>query len=113
MVERAVAETYTYYHPDGRIEVVEDAPLHGHGRAWARGKYVPPIFPGPLNVRVGEAGIHVWRAIQWLRSSNNRKDEVLARYGHVLHAEDLVAAISYYKKYKDEIDEKLAEDMPV
>ena len=110
MVKQAVRETFTYYYPDGRVEIVPDAPLDGHGKAWVDGSYEPPVYPSPLNVRVGKAGIKVWMVINWLRLCDHNVDLMLERYGHVLTREDVEAAKWYYEQYKDWIDQRLREE---
>lgn len=111
MVEQAVKQTYTYYspeHPQG--EGVENAPLAGHGKAWTLGAYRHPTYPSPLNVRVGDAGIKIWMAIEWLHRMNDDKERVLENYGHVLELADIEAAIWHYNKNKEAIDQKITEE---
>lgn len=109
MVKQAVRQTYTYYTPDSpQGIVIEDSPLQGRGKAWTLGAYTHPVYPSPLNVRIGDAGLHVWVVISWLRQSDGDADDVLARHGDVLGREDLDVALWFYDKYKDEIDERLA-----
>ena len=111
MVSHAVQQTYTYYSPeDPTGRVVEDAPLAGHGKVWTLGKYVHPVYPSPLNVRVGNAGINVWMVIQWLRLLENDREALLTRYGSVIDQDDLAAAEWYYGPHKDWIDQKLEEE---
>jgi uncharacterized protein (DUF433 family) len=90
--------------------VVRDAPLEGRGKAWTLGEYNHPVYPSPLNVRVGDAGIKVWTVIEWLRANDNEERQVLERYGQVLDPKDLKAAIWYYEHNKDAIDRRLAEE---
>ena len=109
MVKQAVRQTYTYYEPDKpEGDVVRNESLVGRGRAWTLGEYRHPTYPSPLNVRVGDAGIHVWMVINWFRLCNSDRSAVLSGYGQVLQPEDLDAALWFYSMYKDEIDEKLA-----
>lgn len=88
--------------------MVKGAPLAGHGKAWTLGEYKHPAYPSPLNVRVGEAGLHVWFLIQWLQQLGGDKRALLARYGQVLHPEDVSVALWFYDRHKEEIDQKLA-----
>ena len=111
MVRQAVKQTYTYYTPEeptGRV--VKDAELKGTGRAWTLGEYGHPVYPSPLNVRVGNAGIKVWMVIYWLQLCNESYDELVRRYGHVLEPDDIDAARWFYERYKPEIDERLEEE---
>lgn len=109
MVKSALRQTYTYYYPDGQIKIVEDAPLAGHGKAWVLGAYKPPVYPSPLNVRVGDAGIKVWTVINWLRLCDENVDTLLKHYGQVLQREDVEAAKWYYEENKDLMDRELGE----
>ncbi len=111
MVEQAVSQTYTYYSsekPEG--EVVENAPLVGRGKAWTLGSYLHPTYPSPLNVRVGDAGIKAWMVVSWLQQVDGDRELLLVSHGQVLEAEDVAAALWYYKKYKDSIDQKITEE---
>lgn len=110
MVRQAVRQTYTYYYPDGKVKIVKDAPLAGRGKAWVLGAYEPPVYPSPLNVRVGNAGIKVWMVINWLRLCDENVDTLLKHYGQVLQREDIEAAKWYYKQNRDAIDQKLIEE---
>ena len=89
---------------------MKDAELQGKGKAWTLGEYRHPVYPSPLNVRVGHAGIKVWMAINWLRLCNDEYDELVRRFGRVLEPDDVAAARWFYEKYKPEIDERLAEE---
>lgn len=112
MVRQAVRQTYTYYsheEPEGRI--VEDAPLAGRGKAWVLGSYGHPVYPSPLNVRVGDAGVKVWMAINWLRLCDNDRKLLAERYGQMLTPEDIDAAIWYYEQNRQAIDQRIAEEM--
>ncbi len=109
MVSSAIRQTYTYYSPEeptGRV--VKNAPLAGRGKAWTLGDYKHPVYPSPLNVLVGDAGIHVWFVVQWLRQLGGDKQALLARYGQVLRPEDVDVALWFYDRYREEIDQKLA-----
>lgn len=111
MVRQAVRQTYTYYtpgEPTGRV--VRDAELQGKGRTWILGEYGHPVYPSPLNVRVGDAGIKVWMVIQWLQLADGNVEELLQHYPDVLTPEDVAAAQWYYTRYQDEIDQRLAEE---
>ena len=110
MVKQAVRQTYTYYYPDGKVEIVEDAPLAGRGKAWVVGVYNPPVYPSPLNVRVGDAGIKVWMVINWLRLCDEDVDTLLKHYGQVLQREDVEAAKWYYQQDRETIDRRLSEE---
>lgn len=107
MVREAVSRTYTYYKPGGNARIIEDAPLAGRGRAWVEGAYKPPVYPSPLSVRVGDAGIKVWIVMKWLRFYEGDTDKVLAAYAPTLNREDVDVALAYYKENKQAIDEKL------
>ena len=109
MASQKTAQAFTYYNRDGTVEVVEDQPLHGTGRAWTTGIYRPPAFPSALNVLVSDPGIRVWTLIRWLRFYDGDVEKVLAAYAPTLTRQDMDAAIAYYEKNKSEIDEKLAE----
>lgn len=113
MVRQAVRQTYTYYHPDGRVEVIENERLAGHGKAWVLGRYVPPVYPSPLNVRVGNAGIKVWMVIHWLKLCDENIDVLLERYPNTVTHEDVEAARWYYERNKEAIDQKLMEEAEV
>jgi uncharacterized protein (DUF433 family) len=110
VVKQAVRQTYTYYYPDGKVEIVKDEPLAGRGKAWVLGAYKPPVYPSPLNVRVGDAGIKVWMVINWLRLCDEDVDTLLKHYGQVLQRDDVEAARWYYSKSRDVIDHKLTEE---
>lgn len=111
MVRQVIHEAITYYHPDGGVQIVNDAPLDGQGKAWTLGAYEPPLYPSPLNVRVGNAGIKVWMVINWLQLCNDDTEELLRRYGQVLTADDVRAAQSYYEEQnREEIDRRIAEE---
>ena len=110
VVKQAVRQTYTYYYPDGRVEIVEDAPLSGRGKAWVLGSYQHPVYPSPLNVRVGDGGIKVWMVIQWLNLCDNDFDELRRRFGDILELEDVDAAKWYYERYREWIDQRLREE---
>ena len=110
MVKQAVKQTYTYYTPEeptGRV--VKDAELQGKGRAWTLGEYGHPVYPSPLNVRVGDAGIRVWTVMQWLKSSRDDVEATLREYGQVLQREDIEAARWFYERFKDEFEQELSE----
>ena len=111
MVRQAVRQTYTYYYPDGKVEIVKDAPLAGRGKAWVLGAYKPPDYPSPLNVRVGDAGIKVWMVINWLKLCSADRQLLLERYGQVLEPEDIDAAVWYYRENEEAIDRRIAEEM--
>jgi uncharacterized protein (DUF433 family) len=111
VVKQAVRQTYTCYTPDepqGRV--IEDAPLAGHGRAWTLGKYRHPVYPSPLNVRVGDAGIKVWMVIYWLQLCNDDYDELVRRYGHILTPEDIEVARWFYKNNRSEISDRIKDE---
>lgn len=111
MVRQAVKQTYTYYAPEeptGRV--VKDAELQGRGRAWTLGEYRHPVYPSPLNVRVANAGIEVWMVIQWLQLADGSVDQLLQQYADVLTGDDVAAALWFYERYRDEIDQRLAEE---
>lgn len=107
MVREAVRDTYTYYEPGGNARIIEDAPLAGRGTAWVDGAYKPPVYPSPLSVRVGDAGIKVWIVMKWLRFYKGEPDKVLAAYAPTLNRDDVDAALAYYQENKQTIDEKL------
>ena len=107
MVREAVRQTYTYYEPDGNAKIVEDAPLAGRGTAWVDGAYRPPVYPSPLSVRVGDAGIKVWIVMKWLRFYKGDTDKVLAAYAPTLNRDDVDAARAYYQENRHTIDAKL------
>lgn len=109
MVEQAVRQTYTYYLPDGTAAIVPDAALAGKGKAWVEGTYNPPVYPSPLNVRVGDAGVKVWIVTKWLRFYNGDVDRVLTAYAPMLVREDIEAAQAYYSENSQAIDEKIQE----
>jgi uncharacterized protein (DUF433 family) len=110
VVKQAVRQTYTYYYPDGSVRIVKDAPLAGRGKAWVLGAYNPPVYPSPLNVRVGDAGIKVWMVINWLRLCDENVDTLLEHYGQVLQREDVEAAKWYYQQDRETIDRRLREE---
>ena len=80
---------------------MEDAPLQGRGKAWTPGPYRHPVYPSPLNVRVGTAGIKVWMVINWLQSCGGDVDTLLKRHAGVLEREDVEVAKWYYEENKD------------
>lgn len=110
MVRQAIRQTYTYYDTDGSVKIIEDAPLAGRGKAWVEGAYKPPVYPSPLNVRVGDAGVKVWMVIGLLRSFGQNVEALLKRYGDTVQREDIEVAAWYYHENKDAIDRKLAEE---
>ncbi len=111
MVRQAIRQTYTYYTPqEPEGHVVPNGELDGRGKAWTLGEYRHPVYPSPLNVRVGNAGIKVSIVIGWLRANDNNEQRVLEQYGQVLDSEDLKAALWYYGKNKEAIDQRLAEE---
>jgi len=111
VVKQAVSQTYTYYTPDSpQGIVIEDSPLQGRGRAWTLGEYRHPVYPSPLNVRVGDAGIHVSLVVSWLRSCGDDVDLLLERYGQLLTREDVEAAQWYYRENGELIDRELREE---
>jgi uncharacterized protein (DUF433 family) len=111
VVRQAVRQTYTYYSPEKPTGwVVKDAELEGEGKAWTLGEYHHPVYPSPLNVRVGNAGIKVSTVIGWLRANDNNEQRVLAGYGQVVEPEDIKAALWYYEQNKEAIDQRLAEE---
>jgi uncharacterized protein (DUF433 family) len=102
VVRQAIHGTYTYYESDGTVRVVRDEPLDGRGRAWVDGAYEPPVYPGPLSVRVGEGGVKVWTVIKWLRFYEDNVDRVVAAaYQPLLSSEDVEAARNYYEQNKE------------
>lgn len=107
MVREAVSRTYTYYDLGGNARIIEDAPLAGSGIAWVEGAYEPPVYPSPLSVRVGDAGIKVWIVMKWLRFYEDDIDKVLTAYAQTLNREDVEAAIAYYQQNQHAIDTKL------
>lgn len=102
-------EIFTYYYPNSEGEVSE-GPLHGKGRAWVPGEYRHPDYPSPLIVRVGQAGVKVWMANQWLDLTRGDEHELRRRYGDILTHEDLEAARWYREQYRDMIDERIREE---
>jgi uncharacterized protein (DUF433 family) len=109
VVKQAIRQTYTYYYPDGQIKIVQDAPLAGRGKAWVLGAYRPPVYPSPLNVRVGDAGIKVWMVINWLKLCDGNVARLLQAYGQVLEREDVEAARWYYEENRDLIDREISD----
>ena len=109
MAKQTVKQTYTYYEPDGAVRVVHDEPLQGRGKAWIDGSYKPPVYPSPINVRVGERGIRVATVIQWLRLYDDDIERVVTVNAPSLTREDVEAALAYYKTHQDEIDRKIEE----
>ena len=111
MVKQAVRQTYTYYSPDqAKGKVIENAPLAGRGKAWTLGSYKHPVYPSPLNVRVGDAGIKVWMVINWLRLCDDDAEVLRTRYGNILEREDIEAAKWYYQQDRETIDRRLREE---
>ncbi len=111
MVRQAVRETFTYYTPDApEGHVVENSPLAGRGKAWVAGSYRHPVYPSPLTVRVGEAGIKVWMVIDLLNACGGDEAQLLERYGETFHQEDIEVARWYYQENKDLIDRELREE---
>ncbi len=111
MVEQAIRQTYTYYSPDHpQGKVIKDERLAGRGRAWVLGSYKHPVYPSPLNVRVGNAGIKVWMVINWLQLCNGDRQLLLERYGQVLEPGDIAAAVWYYHENQEAIDQRIAEE---
>ena len=114
MVKQAIRQTYTYYSPDEpKGKVVEDAPLAGRGKAWTLGSYKHPVYPSPLNVRVGDAGIKVWMVINWLRLCDDNVETLLERYPDTVTLDDVAVARWYYVKNKQAIDRRIAEDAEI
>ena len=107
MVREAVSRTYTYYDAGGDARIIENATLAGNGIAWVEGAYNPPVYPSPLSVRVGDAGIKVWIIMKWLGFYKDDIDKVLAAYSSTVSRKDVEAAVSYYQENKQTIDEKL------
>jgi len=105
-----MAETYTYYYPNKKPEIRSE-PVAGRGRAWVRGSYAPPVYPSPLDVRVGEAGIKAWMVIEWLQLADNDEAKVIEGYGHVVEREDIAAARWVYQRYAAEIDRRIAQEL--
>ena len=111
MVKQAVRQTYTYYSPDYPTgKVIENEELRGHGKAWVLGSYKHPVYPSPLNVRVGDAGIKVWMVMLWLRLCDGDFDEVRRRYGDILQRKDVDAAEWFYENHREWIDHRLREE---
>ena len=75
------------------------------------GEYKHPVYPSPLNVRVGEAGVKVWTVIGWLHALGDQQGEVFARYGQILQPEDLDVALWFYDQNRQLIDERLADQV--
>jgi hypothetical protein len=109
---KVVHEAITYYSPEepaGRV--VKDAELQGTGRAWTLGEYHHPVYPSPLNVRVGDAGIKAWMVIRSLKAAQGDKERVLSHYGPSLQREDLDVAIWFYEQAREAIDQRLSEEV--
>ena len=106
-----MSEEFTFISEDGTAEVrvQPEGPLPHKGEVWIRGRY-DDIRPNPLNVRIGKAGVKVWMAIHWLRSSEDDVAILRRRFGNILEAEDIDAARWYYEQNKAEIDERLREE---
>lgn len=108
-----MAQVFTYFYPDGssQIRTQPKGPLAGPGDVWTRGAYTPPDYPSPVNVRVGKAGIKVWMVVEWLKLCDFNAEEVISRYGGVLHAKDIEAAKWFYLANQGEIDRRIAEEL--
>jgi uncharacterized protein (DUF433 family) len=105
----ATNEVFTYYRPDGRIEVREGE-LHADGAAWIDGSYPPPLFPSAVNVRVGKTGIAVATIIAYLRAADGDVEKVLAQWSPLLERQDIEMAMWFYNHTeadKREIDARL------
>lgn len=109
MAKFAVGQTYTYYDADGSVRVVENKRLSGRGHVWIDGRYAPPMYPSPLNVRVGDSGIKVWMVIGWLETSGG-VEEMLKRHGDMITRDDVEAAQWYYAQHQDDIHRKLVDE---
>jgi uncharacterized protein (DUF433 family) len=60
--------------------------------------------PGHANARLVESGMAVWAFIGWLEAAN--WDEAQAAEDHEISSEQVRAAIAFYKRYKDIIDDR-------
>jgi uncharacterized protein (DUF433 family) len=63
-----------------------------------------PYKPGRANARLVESGMAVWAFIGWLEAAN--WDEAQAAEDHEISSEQVRAAIAFYKRYKDIIDDR-------
>lgn len=105
----AESEVFTYYRPDGRIEVREGE-LRADGAAWIDGSYPPPLFPSAVNVRVGKAGVAVATIIAYLKAADGDVARVLAQWSPLLERGDIETATWFYNHTdadKREIDARL------
>jgi hypothetical protein len=59
---------------------------------------------------VGEAGVKVRMANQWLDANSQSIDELRRRYGDILTPEDVDAARRDREEHRDEIDERIREE---
>lgn len=65
-----------------------------------------PYHPGPGDVRLTESGVSVWAVIGHLPSVGG--DHARAAADYELSAEEMDAAIAYYRAYGPAIDARLA-----
>jgi hypothetical protein len=102
-------DVYTYYYPDGRVEVREGE-LLPDGAAWIDGAYHPPLFPSALNVRVGRS-VAIATVIASLHAADGNVAEVLVQWDPLLTREDVDLAVWFYnhtEEDKREIDARIA-----
>jgi hypothetical protein len=100
-------EVYTYYYPDGRVEIREGV-LQPEGAAWIDGAYQPPLYPSALNVRVGK-GVKVATIIAYLQAAEGDVEAVLTQWHPDVTPDDIAIARWFYESNplnKTEIDEK-------
>jgi hypothetical protein len=102
-------DVFTYYYPNTQGEVVIGG-LRGRGRIWVPGAFKHPDYPSPLIALVGDAGVKVWMANQWLDLARGDEEELRRRYGDMLTHEDIEAARWYREQYRDMIDERIREE---
>ena len=111
MVKQAIRQIYTYYdpsYPEGKV--VEGAAPSRRGKAWTPGSYRHPVYPSPLEVRVGDAGLKVWMVIQLLRACNNDAEELVRRHRETVGHDDIQVAAWFYQNNREAIDRKLEEE---
>lgn len=108
-----MTQAFTYYGKDGgrQVRTQPTGPLPAAGEVWVRGRYADADQPSALNVRVGKSGIKVWMVIFWLTLSDGDTSRLIQEYADVLASEDVESALWFYEQNRDEIDQRIQEEM--
>lgn len=70
---------------------------------------IDPMRPGPAEVRLRRSGVHVWAVIGYYLYAAKQDEGMVAR-DYDLSAEEVQAALAYYRMHRPEIDGRIADN---